>query len=125
MLGNLPMARLLFVGYAHRKIVLILLGVTIALNYLSNIVYIIVFLKYIKPLIEKPRQIDVIANVAVMVAGTLTNYRLGLIAFSKMFPKPYIYVSQPSKLTPIHYLCIASIIMDILAVAGCGLLLYN
>lgn len=84
--------RLLVASSAERMTLRGLLGGALAINYISNIVYIILFIKYIKPLISNPRQIDVIANVLVLVFGTVTNYRFALIAFSKMFPKPYIYV---------------------------------
>ena len=67
-----------------------------------------------------PRQIDFIANIVVLVLATLTNYRFALIAFAKMFPKPYIHISNASKLTPVHYLAIASLIFDILPIVACG-----
>jgi len=65
-----------------------LLGTSIATNYLTNIAYIFIFIKYIKPLMNNPRQIDFISNIVVLVIGSLTNYRLALMAFSKLFPKP-------------------------------------
>jgi len=84
--------RLLTTSSAERMTIRGLLGGALAINYISNIIYIVLFVKYIKPLISNPRQIDVIANVVVIVFGTLTNYRFAVIAFSKMFPKPSIYV---------------------------------
>lgn len=60
-----------------------------------------------------------------MVIGTITNYRFALIAFAKMFPKPAIHIPNPSKLTPVHYLCIVSIILDILPLVACSLAIYN
>lgn len=47
------------------------------------------------------------------------------MAYSKMFPKPNIVVENQSKLTPIHYMCIASIFTSILPVVAAGLLIYN
>jgi hypothetical protein len=67
-----------------------LLIVALVLNYLTNILFLIIFFLYIKPLIASPRQIDVITNGVVLVIGTLTNYRFCLLIFSKMFPKPQI-----------------------------------
>lgn len=84
--------RLLVASSAERLIIRGLLGGALAINYISNIIYIVLFVKYIKPLITNPRQIDIIANVVVLVFGTLTNYRFAIIAFSKMFPKPSIYI---------------------------------
>jgi ABC-type transport system involved in multi-copper enzyme maturation permease subunit len=102
-----------------------LLGAAIALNYLENITYLILFICYIKPLVTNPRQIDVISNVVVLIIAFLTNFRFGLIAFSRMFPKPNIYVQNPSKLTPIHYLCIVCLFLDVLSLAACGLGIFN
>lgn len=42
-----------------------------------------------------------------------------------MFPKPNIYVETSSRLTPIHYLCLVSILGDIFAIVGCGVAVYN
>ena len=84
--------RLLSASSLERLTVRGLMGGALAINYITNIIYIFLFIKYIKPLISNPRQIDVIANVVVLVFGTVTNYRFALIAFSKMFPKPYVYV---------------------------------
>ena len=84
--------RLLAASSAERLAVRGLLGGSLAINYISNVVYVVLFVKYIKPLVANPRQIDVIANVVVLVFGTLTNYRFAVMAFSKMFPKPAIYV---------------------------------
>lgn len=103
-----------------------LLGAAIAVNYLENITYIIIFVCYIKPLITNPRQIDVISNVVAIVIATITNYRFGLIAFARIFPKPNIYVQNASKLTPIHYLCMITLCLDLLSVVACGLgLIYS
>ena len=101
------------------------MGTSIATNYLTNIAYIIIFIKYIKPLMENPRQIDFISNIVVLVIGSLTNYRLALMAFSKMFPKPYIHINNASKLTPVHYLAVASIILDVLPLVGCAMAIHN
>jgi hypothetical protein len=75
--------------------------------------------------VTNPRQIDVISNGVVLVIALLTNFRFGLIAFSRMFPKPSIYVQNASKLTPIHYLCIISMFLDIIVLVACGIGLLN
>lgn len=67
-----------------------LFGLGIAANYIGNLVYILIFMRYIKPLIPNPRQIDVISNVVVLIVAVLTNYRFAIIAFAKLFPKPNI-----------------------------------
>jgi len=79
---------LMGVDYSYRIIVKNLLIASLALNYVSNILYLILFIKYISPLIVKPRQIDYITHIGTLFIGTVTNYRFGLIAFSRMFPKP-------------------------------------
>jgi hypothetical protein len=83
-------ARLLTTDYSYRSTIFALLIVALVLNYLTNILFLIIFFLYIKPLIASPRQIDVITNGVVLVIGTLTNYRFCLLIFSKMFPKPQI-----------------------------------
>lgn len=118
-------SRLLVPSDSERTAIRGLLGTYIATNYLSNLVYIIIFIKYIRPLMSNPRQIDTISNIVALVIGTITNYRFALIAFAKMFPKPAIHIPNPSKLTPVHYLCIVSIILDILPLAACSLAIYN
>jgi hypothetical protein len=102
-----------------------LLGGAIAANYLENVCYLIIFICYIKPLIANPRQIDIISNVVVLVIACATNFRFGLIAFARMFPKPSIFVQDGSKLTPVHYLCLVSLCLDLLSVVACGLGLIN
>ncbi len=41
-----------------------------------------------RPLIAVPRQIDYIVNGVILFIATVTNYRFGVVAYSKMFPKP-------------------------------------
>lgn len=103
----------------------LLLGLALGFNYITNIVFIVIFIKYMKPLLHNPRQIDIISNIVVLVVGTITNYRFALIAYAHMFPKPNIYISNPSKLTPIHYLCLASLITDVFPIIACGLGVIN
>ena len=74
---------------------------------------------------SNPRQIDLISNIVVIVLASLTNYRFALIAYAKMFPKPFIHISNPSKLTPIHYLSIISILLDLLPIVACSIAIYN
>ena len=47
------------------------------------------------------------------------------MAYSRMFPKPFIYISNPSKLTPVHYLCIISLFLDIIPITACAIAIYN
>ena len=86
----------------------------------------VIFICYIKPLITNARQIDIISNVVVLIIAMVTNFRFGLVAFARMFPKPNIYVQDASKLTPVHYLCLISLVLDLLSVVACGLgLIYS
>lgn len=75
-----------------KNIILILLGFTLALNYITNIIYLYIFVKYLKPLVTNPKQIDVITNAVTLAIAVLTNYRFAIVAFSKMFPKPRIHI---------------------------------
>lgn len=123
---NATNARLLLtVDHSYRVTVELLFIVALAFNYLCNFVYVCLYIRYIKPLITNPRQIDILTNTLVLVTGTLTNFRFAILPFSKMFPKPHIQITISSQLTPIHYLCIVAIILDALPVTGCCLLLYN
>jgi hypothetical protein len=61
----------------------------------------------------------------VLVGGTLTNYRLGLLAYARMCGKPRVPIDNSSRLTPVHYLCNASALLDLITVIACGLLLYT
>jgi hypothetical protein len=79
-------------SYAYRNTMKVLLILSIVFNYLSNAAYIFIFVRYIRPLMNNPKQIDFIANVVVLVVAGLTNYRFALIAFARMFPKPSIYI---------------------------------
>jgi hypothetical protein len=101
-----------------------LLATTLVLNYISNFVYIFLFCRYLRKFIPD-RQIDKISNDFVLGIGVITNYRFSLVAYSKLFPKPNILVENQSKLTPIHYLCIVSMIVIILPLAASGVLIYN
>lgn len=104
--------------------VLGLLASSVALNYISNIIFLVLFWKYLKKYIGD-RQIDKISNYLVLTVGALTNYRFSLVAYSKMFPKPNILVENQSKLTPIHYMCISSLFVAILPLSAAGMLVYN
>ena len=108
----------------YQYAVLGLLAATIALNYILNIAYLIIFCKYLKKFIGD-RQIDKISNYVVLTIGILTNYRFVLLAYSKMFPKPKMQVENASNLTPTHYVCISSIFVSILPLIAAGLLIYN
>lgn len=117
--------RLLLPSDSERQTIRALLGVYLATNYLCNLIYIVIFVKYIKPLLVNPRQIDTISNIVVIAVGTFTNYRFALLAFAKLFPKPSVYVPNSSKLTPVHYLCVATIVLDVLPIAACSMAIYN
>lgn len=107
-------ARLLATASSEfRGIVVALLGLSVAANYITNIIYIIIFIRYLKPLLSNPRQIDVISNVVALIIGVATNYRFALIAFARMFPKPNIYIEDPKHFSQVHTLCIVSIILDL------------
>jgi hypothetical protein len=97
---------------------------TLVLNYISNFVYIFLFCRYLRKFIPD-RQIDKISNYFVLAISVLTNYRFSLVSYSKLFPKPNIMVENQSKLTPIHYLCIVSMIVIILPLAASGILIYR
>lgn len=104
--------------------VLGILATTVALNYVANFVYLLIFCKYLRKYIPD-RQIDKISNYLVIVLGTLSNYKFSLMAYSKLFPKPNILVENQSKLTPLHYMCIASIFTSILPLSAAAILVYN
>ena len=71
------------------------------------------------------RQIDLISNGFFLFLGTILNYRLCLAAYSKLFPKPQIPIDNHTRLTPIHYLCIATIILSAITIAAASVLIYN
>lgn len=104
---------------------IILLGISVAFNYIFNFIFVGIFIKYFKPLIKAPRQIDIISYIAMLIIGTCTNFRFCFIAFARMFPKPYIFIQNPSKLTPIHYLCLSTILFDIMIIVACGIAIFN
>ncbi len=82
-------SRLLYgMDYSYRNIVKALLAASLAFNYITNFCYLAIFCKYLRPLLPNPHQIDNISNALLLIFATATNYRLGLLAFSKMFPKP-------------------------------------
>jgi hypothetical protein len=66
-----------------------ILAVALFLNYIMNIVSIWIFCKFIRPMIL-PRQIDIITNYAALIFGVLTTYRFYMIAFCRMFKKPFV-----------------------------------
>lgn len=104
---------------SNKTVVLGLLGLTIALNYIANALYICIFIKYLKPLIVKLQQIDKITHTATLLFGFITNYRFAMVAFSRMFPRPRVPVDMAKYLTPVHYLCFASLICSIFPVVAC------
>lgn len=79
---------LLGMDYSYRIIAKNLLITGLALNYLMNVLYIIIFCKYIYPLIRNPHQIDYIVTTVILIISTITNYRFGLMTYSRVFPKP-------------------------------------
>lgn len=102
-----------------------LLLIAVIFNYITNIVYTWIFCKYLKPLIQSPKQIDYITISTVTVIGIITNYRFCLLFFSKMFPKPQILIDYAARLTPVHYLCVSSIIFSIIPLAAGGMIVKN
>jgi hypothetical protein len=104
-----------------RGVAVALLALSVAANYITNIIYLVIFIKYLKPLLSNPRQIDVISNVVALIIGVATNYRFALIAFARMFPKPNIYIEDPKHFSQVHTLCIASIILDLFPLVACFL----
>lgn len=111
--------------YSYRSTVLALLVVSLVLNYLMNMLYLFIFCKYLKPMLVNPRQIDYITNYLLLFFACVSNFRLGLLPFSKMFPKPYIPVMNSSKLTPLNYLCIGSLVLDIIPLSAAIYLIYR
>lgn len=94
-----------------------LLIVAMALNYLMNAIALWVFCQYIRPMIL-PRQVDRISNYAVLAVSLLTNHRFYLLAFSRLFKKPYIEVKDPDKLRNLHIILGVSYILDAVALAA-------
>lgn len=78
-----------------------------------------------RPLVQSPKQIDYITMSTVGVIGLVTNYRFCLLFFSKMFPKPQILIDYAARLTPVHYLCVTSIIFGIIPLAAGGMIVKN
>ena len=119
-------ARLLLVTSENYKSVMIgLLATALAFNYLFNIAYLVIFVKYIKDLINRPKQVDYISHTCVLVFAFLTDFRFGLLVFAKLCSKPSVDIDRASRLTPVHYLCIASSFFDILIFVACGIGIYN
>lgn len=106
-----------------KNVILILLGFTLALNYICNFIYLYVFMKYLKPLVTNPKQIDVITNTVILIIALITNYRFAIVAFSKMFPKPRIHIEMAKHLTPVHYICFVTVIISIFPIVGCAILI--
>jgi len=77
------------------------------------------------PLLPSPKQIDYISNTLVLMLATLTNYRFALLVYSKMFPKPQIPIDNCSRLTPINYLCIGTLVLDGIPLAAAVILIYK
>lgn len=116
---------LLGMNYSYRLTIQALLLASLVLNYLLNLLFLLVFCKYLRPLLNAPKQIDLITNGIVLALATVTNYRLILLSFSRMFPKPWIPVDNSSKLTPVNYLCIVSLILDVLPLTASIMLIYK
>lgn len=124
--NSVTVARFLVgMDYSYRTTVKALLIASVAINYVTNILYLVIFCKYMRPLILVPRQIDYIVNGVILTISALTNYRFGVVAYSKMFPKPEIRIENPSRLTPVNYLLITSIILDALPLVASVILVYK
>ena len=74
---------------------------------------------------KSPRQVDYITIGLALTLGMATNYRFCLVVFSKMFPKPYIETDLPSQLTPVHYLCIGSVLLSGFSIGAASLMIKN
>lgn len=111
--------------YSYRQTIFVLLLVGLIFNYITNVLYLAVFCKYLRPLLPHPRQTDYITNVVLLVLALLTNYRLALLAFSRLFPKPYIPIGNNSLLTPLNYLLITTLVLDLLPLAAAVYLIYK
>ena len=119
-------ARLLLVSSDNYKGVIIgLLATSLVINYLLNIAYIVIFVKYMWPLVHKPQQIDYISHTLVIIFASLTNYRFGLLVYAQLCSRPRIPIDVASRLTPIHYLCISSAFFDILLFVASGIGIYQ
>ena len=91
--NSIAVGRLLVgMDYSYRAAVRSLLIASLVINYLTNVFYLVIFCRYMRPLILVPRQIDYIVNGVILVIAGLTNYRFGVVAYSKMFPKPEIRI---------------------------------
>ena len=113
------------IDHSSRPTIFALLIAALIINYVTNIVFGVIFYKYIYPLIKNPRQVDYITIGLALVIGMLTNYRFSLIIFSKMFPKPQVDVDYSSRLTPVHYLCVASVFLSGISLAASALIIKN
>ena len=102
-----------------------LLVASLVLNYLFNIAYAVIFVKYMQPLIHRPKQTDHISHTVILVLACLTNYRFGLLVYSRLCDKPRVNINTPSQLTPVHYLCICTTFFDILTFVACGVGIYQ
>lgn len=124
--NSVSVARMLVgMDYSYRATVKALLIASLAINYVTNVLYLIIFCKYMRPLILVPRQIDYIVNGVILTLASITNYRFGVVAYSKMFPKPEIRIENASRLTPINYLLITSIILDVIPLVSSVILVYK
>jgi hypothetical protein len=69
-----------------------LLFISLVVNYIINLVFIIIFCKCIRPLILR-RQVDICSNYLTLLIGIITTYRVYLLSFSRLFPHPFINIS--------------------------------
>ena len=61
----------------------------------------------------------------VLFVSTATNYRFGLLAFSRMFPRPCIPIKMACRLTPLNYLAMGSLLLDVLGLTAAVMLIYK
>lgn len=63
----------------------------LALNYIFNILHLILFFKYLKPLMKHPlSSSSALAMVAVLTISTLTNFKMGVLLFSRLCTTPQL-----------------------------------
>lgn len=105
----------------------ICLAVSLALNYLLNLLHVFVYVRYLSTDAEfpknktKPREQSL--NILVLVVATLTNFRLYQIVFSslcnaRLFKTRLQFVT---KLLPVNLLNCLMIVVSVLALCGFGL----
>lgn len=104
---------------------MIILIVWLALNFIGNILHLILFCIYTKNLIPK-RQIHRVTNYITLIVATLSSFRFGFLAYARIFPSPYLEIKSPEKLKFIHILSAVFYFgLDLLLIIAGIILAYN